>query len=283
MKWQGIGLLTAAILAGSLSGCSRSHILSPDSADTGADRAALDPGAESLSRGEGHDRDDGREFVPWSTNPWFPLIPGTKFHYRAESPDGIQTNVVTVTHETERIQGIRTIVVTDVERLDGEVTERTRDYYAMDRDGNVWYFGEDSRAIDPETGEVSTEGSWRAGRDGATRGIIMLAHPDPGDTYDEENAPGIAEDRARVIGRTSDINVPAGSFENCLKTENTTPLEPDVLEFKYYARGVGLVREEDLEEDVRNNLVRITRSSRGREDDDDDHGPWAHRGGKKRR
>lgn len=282
MKWHGIGLLTAAILAASLSGCSRPHTLSPDPAETSVDRVALDPGAEAFSREEDDESGERRQFVPWSTNPWFPLIPGTAWHYRSETPDGVETQVVTVTRETERIQGIKTIVVTDVVRLDGEVIERTRDYFAMDRDGNVWYFGEDTRAFDPETGAVSTAGTWRAGRDGAKRGIIMLARPDPGDTYVEENAPGVAEDRARVIGRTSDINVPAGSFENCLKTENTTPLEPDVLEFKYYARGVGLVREEDAEEDVRNNLVKITRSGSGRDDDDDD-GPWGKRGGKKRR
>lgn len=284
MKWHGIGLLTAAILAGSLSGCSRSHVLSPDPADTGTGGVSAEVGAQEFSHDDAIPG-KGRDFVPWSTNPWFPLVPGMAWHYRSETPDGVETQVVTVTKEFERIQGVKTVVVTDVVRLDGEVIERTRDYYAMDDRGNVWYFGEDTREIDPETGAVSTAGTWRAGRDGARAGIIMLAHPDPGDEYKEEVAPGVAEDRARVIGRTSDINVPAGSFENVLKTENTTPLEPDVLEFKYYARGVGLVREEDVEEDVRNNLVRFVRASLGRDDDDDDDddGPWAHRGGKKRR
>lgn len=191
-------------------------------------------------------RPSGR-FVASSNNPYFPLVPGTTFLYRSETDEGIETQEVRVTTKTKRILGITTRVVEDIVRLDGAVTEHTFDWYAQDERGNVWYFGEDSKELDPETGEVvSTAGSWEAGRNGAEAGIIMKARPRVGDTYSEENAPGVAEDKARVLSLSARVKVPYGRFKNCLQTENFTPLEPDLLENKFYAPGVGLVREVDV-------------------------------------
>jgi hypothetical protein len=268
-----------AILAGLvLAGCSRSQrITAPDSSGTvpGASRAGIAADASRASPQQ------GSEFVPRSDNPYFPLVPGTTFYYRSRTPDGIETQEVRVTRETKKVMGVTTLVVKDVVRLDGEVIERTSDYFAMDELGNVWYFGEDSRSFDPETGEVSTDGSWLAGRDGAQAGIIMEAHPKVGDAYNEENAPGVAQDKARVLALDAEAKVRRGRFDDCLQTENTTPLEPDALENKFYAPGVGLVLEIDVAGDgVRNELVRVTRS---RSDDDregdDDRGHISHRGG----
>jgi len=248
--------LTLAALLGVLApaGCSK-QVTAPETSGQDTNRVTFARAGELNS-------DD---FVPRSNNPWFPLVPGTSYHYRSRTPDGVETQDVRVTRKTRRIMGVTTIVVEDVVRLDGEVIERTEDYFAMDEHRNVWYFGEDSRSFDPETGEESTAGSWLAGVDGAQAGILMKGDPDVGDTYHEENAPGVAEDQARVLALHARVTVRGRRFRNCLQTENFTDLEPGVREHKFYAPGVGLVLEVDLEDDTRNELVRIT----GRFDRDD--------------
>ena len=263
-------MVRAAILAAFvLAGCSKSaQIVAPKPSGAGLQSSAAGGVIADHPRA---DRKD--EFVPRSDNPYFPLVPGTSFHYRSETPDGIETEDFTVTQDTKRIQGVNTIVVRDIVRLDGVVTERTLDYFAMDQDGNVWYFGEDSRSIDPETGEVSTEGSWLAGRNHAEAGIIMEAAPKVGDSYNEENAPGVAEDQARVVSIDAKAKVPFGQYDGCLHTENFTPLDPGPIEIKFYARGVGLVLEIAEDGKTRNELVSVNgpRSERGDEDDDGEH------------
>lgn len=212
-------------------------------------------------------------FVPRSDNPYFPLVPGTKLHYRSRTDEGTETEDFIVTHKTKVIQGVKTRVIEDIVRLDGAVTEHTFDWFAQDEDGNVWYFGEDSRTFDPVTGRlISREGSWKAGEDGAEAGIIMKAHPKVGETYNEENAPGVAEDKARVLSLDAVAKVPAGTFRRCLQTENFTPLDPEFREHKFYARGVGLVLEVLVSGgEEQNKLVRITRPDDVDDDDDGDH------------
>jgi hypothetical protein len=175
-------------------------------------------------------------------NPYFPLVPGTKLHYKGSTADGPQEDVVEVTNRTKNILGVRTVVVRDTATEKGEVVEATADWYAQDRKGNVWYFGEDSKTI--KNGKVvSTEGSWKAGKHGAEPGIIMKAKPEVGDKYRQEHAKGVAEDRAEILSTTARIRVPPGSFDKVLKTKDDSPLEPKIVEHKYYARGVGAVRE----------------------------------------
>jgi len=187
-------------------------------------------------------------FEPRSNNPFFPLVPGTVFHSESQTDEGLETGDFMVTYGTKVIAGYTVRVIRDVVRLDGNVIELTHDWFAQDDQGNVWYFGEDSRTI--EDGKVvSTEGSWMHGRDGAQAGIIMLANPKVGDQYNEENAPGVAQDRAEVIGVNESITVPFGSFTGCIRTRNTTPLDPEVLEEKVYCPGVGTVFEEDITPD----------------------------------
>jgi len=187
-------------------------------------------------------------FEPRSDNPYFPLVPGTVIHTESQTDEGLETGDFMVTYGTKVIQGVTVRVIRDVVRLDGEVIELTHDWFAQDQEGNVWYFGEDSKTI--EDGKViSTEGSWIHGKDGAQAGIVMLAHPQVGDKYNEENAPGVAEDRAEVIATNESITVPFGSFTGCLRTRNTTPLEPDVIEEKVYCPGVGVVFEADIAPD----------------------------------
>jgi len=179
-------------------------------------------------------------FVGGVQNPYFPLVPGTTYSYRQETPDGVETNEVEVTHDTKVILGVTTAVVHDRVFLEGSLKEDTFDWYAADKDGNVWYFGEDTRELGPP---VSTTGSWEAGKDGAQAGVIMLAHPKIGDTYFQENAPGVVADQARVKSLTESVTVPYGTFAPCIKTQEWTPLESGNRAFKLYAPEIGIVME----------------------------------------
>jgi len=137
-------------------------------------------------------------------------------------------------------------VVLDRVFVHGELQEKTFDWYAQDKQGNVWYLGEDTKEF--ENGQVvSTAGSFEAGKHGAKAGIIMLAHPQVGDKYQQELAPGIAEDVARVVAKGLDVQVPYGSFHNCLRTVEFTALEPGVKEAKLYCPAVGFVRAASVE------------------------------------
>ena len=157
--------------------------------------------------------------------------------------DETERNEVYVTDETKEILGVTCIVVKDtVWDEDDELVEDTYDWYAQDKDGNVWYFGEDSKEY--ENGEVvSTKGSWESGVDGAKPGIIMEANPKVGNSYYQEYYEGEAEDMAEVISLGEPVSVPYDSFKNCLKTKEWTPLEPDIIANKYYAPGIGFVLE----------------------------------------
>jgi hypothetical protein len=182
------------------------------------------------------------DFTTRIDNPYFPLRPGSRRVYRETDPAGkVQRIVVRVTRRTKRVaSGIVGRVVRDTVTEDGELVEDTFDYYAQDRRGNVWYLGE--RTIEYEDGRpVSTAGSFEDGVDGARRGIAMLARPRVGREYAQERAPGVSEDRARVLSRDEQAEVPAGHFRRVLLTRDWNPLEPDVLEYKLYAKGVGLV------------------------------------------
>jgi hypothetical protein len=184
---------------------------------------------------------DPGNFVSVIDNPYFPLEPGTTFIYRGES-EGIPTrDVMTVTEETKVILDVTTTVVHHLSYEDGVLIEDTFDWFAQDVEGNVWYFGEDTKELDENGNVISTEGSWEAGVNGAEPGIIMLADPKKGDKYQQENAPDIAEDMAQVIGFEASFCVQYGCFDNVLVTKEWSPLEKGVVEYKYYAPGVGFI------------------------------------------
>jgi hypothetical protein len=174
-------------------------------------------------------------------NAYMPLSPGSRWVYRATSGDGsTQRIVVKVMPETKLIaNGVTARVVRDTATEKGHVVEDTYDWYAQDRRGNVWYLGEDTKAY--ESGKVSTAGSWEAGVNGARAGKVMPAHPRAGLQYRQEYLAGEAEDHARVLSLDDQAEVPAGHYRNALLTKEWTPLEPDGLEYKLYARGVGQV------------------------------------------
>ena len=181
-------------------------------------------------------------FTTTIDNPFLPFEPGTRMVYRERTEDGRGRDVVTVTRRTKTVHGVETVVVRDRAFMGGDLVEDTRDWYAQDRRGNVWYFGENTKEI--ENGKVvSTAGSWRAGRDGARAGIVMPADPKVGDSYYQEYAPGEALDQAKVLRLDGARTVPYGSFDDLLVTKDFSELEPAVVEHKFYARGIGVVFE----------------------------------------
>jgi hypothetical protein len=192
----------------------------------GAESVALDPAA----------------FTTTIDNAYLPLRPGTRRVYRETEPDGARRRVVvTVTRQTRTLaNGVVARVVRDTVSEGGATIEDTFDYYAQDRAGNVWYLGEDTHEY--EHGRVvSTEGSFEAGVDGAQGGIAMPARPRVGCAYRQEQYTGHAEDRAAILSLEEQAEVPAGHYANAVLIREWTPLEPRVLEYKLYARGVGEV------------------------------------------
>lgn len=182
-------------------------------------------------------------FVKRIDNRYLPYEPGTRFHFEGVSGTTLQTDDEVVLHRTVRILGVRCTVVRDVVAEHGRAVERTYDFYAQDRQGNVWYMGENS--FERQHGRfVKASDSWRSGVDGARPGIIMPARPRPGDAYRQEYYPrGEALDEARVIRLDGRLTVPYGMFGKVLVTRERTPLEPHVVERKYYAPGVGEIAE----------------------------------------
>jgi hypothetical protein len=184
---------------------------------------------------------DPANFVAAIDNPLLPFTPGTVLRYEGTSGGEPQVNTVTVTHETRGIIGVTCVVVADSVFTGVQLVEATLDWYAQDRDGNVWYFGEDSKEY--QNGVlVSTEGSWLAGVDGAKPGIVMEADPKVGDSYRQEYQKDVAEDQAQVLSLGEQVTVPFGSYAQCPETKEWTRLEPGVVEHKYYARSVGMLK-----------------------------------------
>jgi hypothetical protein len=181
-------------------------------------------------------------FVQGIDNPYLPFQPGTTLIYQGVSNGERERVEVTTTDETKEILGITATVVRDQVFVAGELAEDTFDWYAQDRAGNVWYLGEDTKEY--ENGKVvTTAGSWEAGVDGAQPGVVMLGDPRPGDTYRQEYYRGEAEDVGSVVALDESVTVPQGAFNEVLVTEDWTPLDPKLLENKFYARGVGVVFE----------------------------------------
>ena len=178
-------------------------------------------------------------------NRFFPLLPGTTWIYKGQRDGDAEVVRTTVTSDTKVIQGVTTTVVLDRAYINGQLAEKTYDFYAQDKTGNVWYFGENTKEY--ENGQVtSTEGSFEAGVNGAQAGIIMLAHPQVGDAYRQEVAIGVAEDEAKVLAIDGKAKTPFATFGGCLVTEDFTKLEPGVREHKFYAPGFGFVFSESF-------------------------------------
>jgi hypothetical protein len=229
---KSIALLAAVALAAAACTSAKAP---PTSAATTAATSDLPQGGETVEL-------DPADFTTDIDNPWWPMAVGSTWVYTEMDSEGTEQRVeVTVTGKTKKLaNGIEARIVHDAVTEDGEPVEITDDFYAQDSKGNIWYLGEETAEY--ENGKVSSrDGSFEAGTDGAQAGIAMPANPQPGMTYRQEYFKGEAEDEAEVIKTDVQAEVPFGHFENVLMTMDTNPLEPKNLEFKFYARDVGLV------------------------------------------
>jgi len=194
------------------------------------------------------------------TNPWFPLRPGSVYRYRGIKDGEPSRELLTVTHRTKTVDGAPCVVVSDLLYAGGKLEERTEDWYSQDAKGNVWYFGERTAELDEHGNVTTTSGSWTAGVDDAKPGIFMFAHPRVGDSARQEYLKGEAEDHFQVVALGVTATVPLETFRGAMLTKEWTPLEPGVIDHKYYVRGIGTVLEQTVEGgDARNELVFIHR------------------------
>jgi hypothetical protein len=196
----------------------------------GSGGCGLPTGSEKVSMDRG--------FTTDIDNPFWPMRPGATWTYRQTNGDEVAENIVTVTDDTKDIDGIEARVVRDVVKVGDRVTEDTFDWYAQDHAGNIWYLGEDTKEYDGD--EVSTEGSWEHGVDGALAGIALPADPQPGCAYRQEYKKGEAEDNGRILSLHETVQVPLDDYRDAMSTQDWTPLELD-NEHKVYVRGVGPV------------------------------------------
>jgi hypothetical protein len=183
------------------------------------------------------------DFVRVVDNPYFPLIPGSSYRWRGTSNGRPASDVLTVTHATRRILGVETTVLHDRAYRGGRLIESTTDWYAQDRQGDVWYFGEATKAFGSRGQVVSREGSWEAGVDGALAGIFMPGRPRVGQGFRQEYLEGHAEDHFTIRSLRATVQTPFVTSRQAMRTTETTPLEPGVIDAKYYVRGVGTVVE----------------------------------------
>ena len=215
-------------------GCGSNDKIDATSIDTAANAAAA--------------KIDPHNFSANVTNPWFPLKRGTTLRYVGKEDGEPAVDIVKVSNRVERIAGVPCVVIEDRAYVNGRLEESTIDWYSQDRTGTVWYFGENTRTIDRNGRTKSREGSWRHGVNGAKAGIFMPPRPHVGQGFRQEYYKGHAEDHFRVVSTTGSVKVRYGSWSgNVLVTEEWTPLEPGVREHKYWVRGIGKVKEGDLE------------------------------------
>jgi hypothetical protein len=195
-------------------------------------------------------------------NPWYPLTPGSTYVYQGVKDGEPSREVMTVTRRKKVIDGAPCVVIQDLLYLRGRLEERTTDWYSQDAKGNVWYFGENTAELDKNGKIKSTAGSWTAGVAGARAGIFMFARPRPGRWARQEYYKGQAEDHFKVLSLGVPVTVPYISTTHSMLTREWTPLEPGVIDHKYYVRGIGTVLEQTAKGPTeRNELVSFRRGS----------------------
>jgi hypothetical protein len=219
---------------------SESSVASTETTAPVAGEPVIDPGDDGNYQPE----IDPADFVAVIDNPYLPLVPGSRWSYEETNEDGqIEDIDYLVTDQTREIAGVTTTVIRDTVTIEGVAEETTLDFFAQDREGNVWYFGEEVSNYDENGDLLDHDGSFEVGVDGALPGIVMEADPQVGDAYRQEYYLGEAEDMGEVIRSGETVSVPAGDYVDVLVTRDWNPLEPEVIEEKYYAPGVGIVRE----------------------------------------
>ena len=231
-------MVLLALIAGCTSNGNDSNGSSGDDSNGGTD----DSSGGTDDTGTYAPKIDPADLSTTIDNPYFPFPVGVTY---VSMENGDEEVNVTVTSDTRVVMGVESVIVHDVVTdKDKKILEDTYDWYAQDKDGNVWYFGEDTTAYDK--GKPDTEGSWEGGVGGAYPGIIMEADPQVGDSYRQEYLRGVAEDSAEVTSIDKTVTIGMGTYKNCIETSETTALEPDLVEVKDYAMGLGEIKAEDV-------------------------------------
>ncbi len=231
-------LVLAAVLLLALAACGGSE--EPTGQEPTSSSTTQATEAPILPQGDEPFALDPADFVTGIDNLYWPMTQGSSWVYRETDRKGdVQKVVVTVTDKEKMILGIPATVVHDVVTQEGKLIEDTLDWYAQDRWGNVWYLGEETTEY--EDGKASTAGSWEAGVDGAQAGVLLPGQPEVGVAYRQEYYEGEAEDAGEILSLDEQVEVPFGSFDGVLMTKDWTPLEPQLVEHKFYAKGTGPV------------------------------------------
>ena len=226
-----IAITAAAVLAAGAAGTVATVATSADAAHSTHAARAVDPA----------------HFAHPEPNVYFPMTPGTVFHYRGTDGPQHYRERLAITHRTKRIEGVRTRVLSDVlRRADGSLAEKTSDWYAADNHGNVWYFGERTATYDRHGHVRSREGSWQAGVKGAVPGVIMPHDPRPTDAYRQEFQRGSAEDQAWIVQRGFSARVAYGRVHHVVRSLEWSRLEKGVVSVKFYGPHLGIIREGDM-------------------------------------
>jgi hypothetical protein len=226
-------------LVGSLAACSSGGSGASPASSSGVGSAAPSGGSAASSSAPA----TAAAFSADITNPWFPFPVGRHYTYVGSKDGKKAVDKVVVTDRTRVIDGAPCRLVRDLLYLDGVLEERTTDFYTQAADGTVWYYGEETAELDEHGAVTSTEGSWMSGVDGAKAGVMMPADPRVGQSMAQERYPGHAEDFFRILDLGASVAVPYATASDALLTKEWTPLEPDVVDHKYYLRGVGMVKE----------------------------------------
>ena len=233
IKRAGAAVAGIAVLLPALAGCG--------SSGDNTSSAATQSGTNTLPQTSEPSNLNPADFSTNIDNPYWPMPVGATWHVHVSNPQGESLQeTITVTSQTKKIaDGVTARVVRDVVYDRGKPSEITDDWYAQDAEGNVWYFGENTATL--QNGKWDRSGSFEAGRSGADAGIAMAARPTVGLTYREEYYKGHAEDRTKVLALGQQVEAPAGHFADAILTDDSSPLEPTVSEYKLYAKGVGPV------------------------------------------
>lgn len=177
------------------------------------------------------------------SNPYFSFQKDKIYVFESKTADGLERREIKLLPEAKMIMGISCAIINDKVWLNGVIIEDTDDWYAQDNQGNVWYFGEDVDNFDAKGKFKDKGGSWEAGIDGAKPGLIMPASPKVGLRYRQEYYFNKAEDEGEILETGIAVTIPLGTYNNCIKTRDFTALEPDLNEYKFYAPGIGLIKE----------------------------------------
>lgn len=180
-------------------------------------------------------------------NPYFPLPRGRTLVYAGKEGGAPAQDLFTITRKTKVIAGVRAAVVHDRVIHSGHVTERTTDWYAQYKSGTVWYLGEATAELNSKGKVTSREGSFKAGQNGAKGGIFMPANPQVGQSFKQEDYKGHAEDRFKILSLAASVTTPGATSQQAMLTQETTPLEPGIVDHKYYVQGIGTVLEDTVQ------------------------------------